>query len=112
MRVLALTHRTPFPPDRGDRIRSFHLLSRIGQKHELWLLALDDSAEDPPVREALDSFSHRHATFVQTPVGRMVGAAASYLRREPLTLGWFANAAARRQLRSWTGQTRFDVAFV
>ena len=31
MNLVAITHRTPFPPDKGDKIRTFHLLSRIAK---------------------------------------------------------------------------------
>jgi len=29
--LLFLCHRIPFPPDRGDKIRSYHLLQRLAQ---------------------------------------------------------------------------------
>ena len=47
--ILFLAHRIPFPPDRGDKIRSWHLLkhlSRLGRVH-LACFA-DDAAEHLP----------------------------------------------------------------
>ena len=29
--ILFLCHRIPFPPDRGDKIRSYHILKRLAE---------------------------------------------------------------------------------
>jgi sugar transferase (PEP-CTERM/EpsH1 system associated) len=38
--VLLLTHRLPYAPNRGDRIRSFHLLRQLAAAHDVSLLSL------------------------------------------------------------------------
>jgi sugar transferase (PEP-CTERM/EpsH1 system associated) len=46
MRVLFLTHRLPFAPNRGDRIRAYHMLRHLSEHAEVYLLSLvHDSAE-------------------------------------------------------------------
>ena len=40
MRVLYLTHRLPFAPNRGDRIRSFHLLEGLRAAADVSLVSL------------------------------------------------------------------------
>lgn len=42
MRILFLTQRFPFPPDRGDRIRSYHILRHLARSHEVSLATLTD----------------------------------------------------------------------
>jgi len=48
--LLFLAHRVPFPPDRGDKIRSFHVLRYLAQRMRVHLVAFaDDAADlDPP----------------------------------------------------------------
>ncbi len=50
MSLLFLAHRVPFPPDRGDKIRSFHILQYLAQRTRVHLVAFaDDVADyDPP----------------------------------------------------------------
>ncbi len=50
MSLLFLAHRVPFPPDRGDKIRSFHILQYLAQRTPVHLVAFaDDEADvDPP----------------------------------------------------------------
>ncbi|WP_301074887.1 TIGR03087 family PEP-CTERM/XrtA system glycosyltransferase [Sphingomonas sp.] len=46
MEILFLAHRAPFPPDRGDRIRSFNILSYLAARARVHLVAfVDDGAE-------------------------------------------------------------------
>jgi glycosyltransferase involved in cell wall biosynthesis len=48
--LLFLAHRVPFPPDRGDKIRSFHVLRYLSTRMRVHLVAFaDDAADlDPP----------------------------------------------------------------
>ncbi|WP_019516570.1 TIGR03087 family PEP-CTERM/XrtA system glycosyltransferase [Sphingomonas sp. Mn802worker] len=50
MDILFLAHRVPFPPDRGDKIRSFHILRHLAARARVHLVAFaDDSRDlDPP----------------------------------------------------------------
>ncbi|HSZ53579.1 MAG TPA: TIGR03087 family PEP-CTERM/XrtA system glycosyltransferase, partial [Caulobacteraceae bacterium] len=45
-KILFLAHRLPFPPDKGDKIRAFHVIRRLAAHHEVWLGALIDDAAD------------------------------------------------------------------
>ena len=50
MSLLLLAHRIPFPPDRGDKIRGFHILQYLATRTQVHLVAFaDDAADfDPP----------------------------------------------------------------
>jgi sugar transferase (PEP-CTERM/EpsH1 system associated) len=46
MRILALTHRLPYAPDRGDRLRAYHILKYLNSRADLELVSLvHDDAE-------------------------------------------------------------------
>lgn len=44
--ILFLSHRLPYPPDRGDRIRSWHVLQRLARIAPVHVVAPVDSADD------------------------------------------------------------------
>jgi sugar transferase (PEP-CTERM/EpsH1 system associated) len=46
MRILLLTHRLPYPPNKGDKIRSFNLLEYLAKRHEVFLACPVDEPED------------------------------------------------------------------
>jgi sugar transferase (PEP-CTERM/EpsH1 system associated) len=52
--ILFLAHRAPFPPDRGDRIRSYNILKYLAARARVHLVAFtDDAAEMTPEHRAL-----------------------------------------------------------
>ena len=55
MRILFLTHRLPYAPNRGDRVRAFHIESTLRQFTQIWALdrhtsSRTDLREQPRVR--------------------------------------------------------------
>ena len=56
--LLFLAHRIPWPPDRGDKIRSWHVLRHLGRHATVHLACFADDAADaahlPALREAMN----------------------------------------------------------
>jgi sugar transferase (PEP-CTERM/EpsH1 system associated) len=46
VRILFLTHRLPYAPNRGDRIRAYHLLRVLAHEHEVHLVSLVHDADE------------------------------------------------------------------
>jgi sugar transferase (PEP-CTERM/EpsH1 system associated) len=45
-KLLFLSHRIPYPPDKGDKIRSWHILRHLAERNEVHLGAFIDDPED------------------------------------------------------------------
>ena len=95
--LLFLAHRLPYPPDRGCRIRAYHLLAQLARHHRVHLLTFADGGQQPrswwPLRELC-------ATVEVMPLPRLRAYARTALRspyRQPLTLSYFRS---RRMLRA------------
>ncbi|GGE86983.1 TIGR03087 family PEP-CTERM/XrtA system glycosyltransferase [Massilia psychrophila] len=59
--LLLLIHRIPYPPNKGDKIRSYHLLKHLAQSYRVHLATFVDDADDwqhVPRVEALCASSH------------------------------------------------------
>ena len=52
--VLFLVHRIPYPPNRGDRIRYFHILKYLSKRANVYLATLADEAVEPEAGERAD----------------------------------------------------------
>jgi sugar transferase (PEP-CTERM/EpsH1 system associated) len=44
--LLLLVHRIPFPPNKGDKVRSFHLLQHLARHYRVWLGTFVDDPDD------------------------------------------------------------------
>ena len=46
LRILVLTHRLPYAPNRGDRIRAYHLIRLLARRHQVRLVSLIHDARE------------------------------------------------------------------
>jgi sugar transferase (PEP-CTERM/EpsH1 system associated) len=111
-RVLYLTHRVPFPPDKGDRIRNYHLLRQMAARGWVWLGCLADEPVSPESVAELARLCERVAVVPTGRVARWVRAGWSLLRGNSLSEGAFAGPGLRRVIREWAAEVRFDAAIV
>ncbi len=54
--LLFLCHRIPYPPNKGDKIRSFHLLHHLSQHFDIYLGSFVDDPEDWPWAPEVEKF--------------------------------------------------------
>lgn len=87
--LLFLAHRIPYPPDKGDKIRSFHLLRHLARRHEVHLGAFIDDRRDWAHVAELKRIC-KDACFVALPPMRArLHSLAALATGEPLTLRYF-----------------------
>lgn len=99
-----LCHRLPYPPDRGCRTRSFHLLSALARRYRVHLLTFADvgqRAEDwAPLREICAGVE-----VLPLPAARAyLRTALHSWRPRPLTLSYFHSGPLHRRLRELAGE--------
>jgi polysaccharide biosynthesis protein PslH len=72
LRILFLTHRLPYRPDRGDRIRAYHMLRILAQRSEVHVVSLvHDDAEAAHARDL-------HTLAASVTVARVSSARRKY----------------------------------
>ncbi len=94
MSLLFLAHRVPFPPDRGDKIRSFHILQYLAQRTRVHLVAFaDDEADfDPP---AMFTDMLASCTILPRDKSQKRAAIEALATGKPVSLTAFASPAMR-----------------
>ena len=107
-RALYLTHRVPYPPDKGDRIRNFHLLRQLSRRAEVWLGCLADEPVSADTMAELNRHCERVAVVPVSGKRRWVRAGLSFVGGQSLSEGAFAEPALAKVIREWTAETRFD----
>ena len=45
-KLLYLVHRLPYPPNKGDKVRSYHLLKHLAARHSVFLGTFVDDPDD------------------------------------------------------------------
>ena len=110
-RVLFLTHRLPYAPNRGDRIRSFQLLKRIRGKFKVDLISLihDDEEASHVDDDALTDLVES-VTPVRVPrIRNLLRGAVSLPGRRPLTHSLLNAPAMTRTIEEVYDRNRPDL---
>jgi sugar transferase (PEP-CTERM/EpsH1 system associated) len=105
--VLYVVHRVPYPPDKGDRIRAFHLLRYLSRRAAVHLACL---ADEPLAEEARATLHRYCARLAVVPLGdrsRWLWALASVAQGRTVSEGAFHSPALCRALQSWAADTSF-----
>jgi len=109
--LLFLAHRLPFPPNKGDKVRSFHFLRHLAQRYRVYLGAFVDDPADWPHVEALRGLCAEMCIEPIVPWSKRARSAAGLLRGEALTLGYFRSRRLQQWVKEVTGRTRIARAF-
>ncbi len=96
--ILFLAHRVPFPPDRGDRIRSHHLLKALAQAGPVHVGCFGEG--DAAAEAALADIAASHCIVPRTKPLPLAGIEA-VLAGKPVSLTAFHS----RQLEGWVRET-------
>jgi sugar transferase (PEP-CTERM/EpsH1 system associated) len=108
--ILFLAHRVPFPPDRGDKIRSFHMLRHLAARGRVHLAAFADDPRDMD-RPELAAFTASRAIVRRTKTQLVAGVQALASSR-PLSLTAFDHAAMRRAVGEVLAREDIEAIFV
>ncbi len=97
MSVLFLAHRMPWPPDRGDKIRSYHMLRWMAGRTPVHVAAFVDQLDDWQYQDALDAVAA--STILEPRMRPMWKAGARALATgRPVSLTAFDSATMRRKI--------------
>ncbi len=94
--LLFLCHRIPFPPDKGDKIRSYRWLKALGGSYRVHLATFVDDPLDWAHTETVRAYC---ASALFRPLERRrqsLASLAGLLDGRPLTLPFYADRALRR----------------
>lgn len=99
--LLLLIHRIPYPPNKGDKIRSYNLLKHLARDYRVHLATFVDDADDwqhVPTVEAMCASSHFAAL---NPTLARVRSLGALLKNRSLSLDYYQDAGLQR----WVDQT-------
>ena len=111
MRVLVLTHRLPYAPNRGDRLRAFHMLQRLHTRAEVELVSFVHDDEEASHEHEVRGFVS-HVTTLRVPKARnYLHALAALPTQTPLTHALLDAPGMIHTLREITRTRRPDLVF-
>ena len=111
LKILYVTHRFPYPPNDGARVRAFHAIRHLARRNAVSVAAPLRTGEAERV-SALEALGVR---VVAAPIGGAAGLLRTCLSAglgRSASRGYFDQPALRRQLRALAAAEGFDLAIV
>ena len=106
-----LTHRIPYPPDRGDRIRAYHILQHLNKDFDVWLGCTTDEPYTELQREELRRLTVDHQIQpINARYGKLCGI-RSLCFGGAVTPAYFYRRKLARTIVDWHQSLRFDALF-
>ncbi len=97
--ILYLVHRIPYPPDKGDKVRSYHLLQHLVQRHRVHLGTFVDDPADEAHLPALRALCASVQAIPLNPRRTRVASLRGLLEGQPLTLPYYRHAGLAAWVR-------------
>jgi sugar transferase (PEP-CTERM/EpsH1 system associated) len=110
--LLFLTHRLPYPPDKGDKIHTYHLLRHLVQKHRVLLgTFVDDPQDEQHVSTVRELCADLYVARLR-PAQAGWRALSSLWRREPATVACYRDAGMSRWVQGIANRRGADAVLV
>ena len=98
--ILFLVHRLPYPPNKGDKVRSFHLLKHLAAKHRVFLGTFVDDPDDQQYVDTVKGYCADSHFASLNPRSARIRSLNGLLAGEPLTLRYYRDAG----LQDWVNR--------
>lgn len=110
--LLYLVHRLPYPPNKGDKVRSYHVLKHLVARHRVFLGTFVDDPEDEPHVDTVRALcAGLHAARLH-PMRARVASLGGLLGGQALTLRYYRDAGLRQWVQETLAREKIDAAIV
>lgn len=109
--ILFLAHRVPYPPDRGDKVRSYNVLRHLARHGDVHLAAFADDAADLGHDAALRALCKSHVVSWRGK-SRPRSVLEALATGRPASLSAFRSGEMQRHVTRLLAERRYDAIYV
>lgn len=110
--LLFLVHRLPYPPNKGDKVRSFHLLKHLAAKHRVFLgTFVDDPQDEVHVGDVRQYCADLQALRLTPHLARLASL-RGLLSKQALSVCYYGDTGLQDWVDRTLRQQRIDAAVV
>jgi hypothetical protein len=112
MRILFISHRFPYPPNRGGKIRPFQMIRHLGKKHEVMVASLAFTHQELDQGKDLGNYCAGVLSDVLPNRKRWINAGLSLVSTTPSSVAYFQSSTLLRKVREASRKQGFDGVIV
>lgn len=112
MKLLFLTSRLPYPPNRGDRLRAFHFLRELSETHEITLVSFIANETERAYIPMLSPYCAAIHVVKQSLWQSVTAVLRNLWQPQPLQLHYYESVIMRQLVGQLVAEGQFDAAYV
>ncbi len=110
--LLYLVHRMPYPPDKGDKVRSYHLFMHLAARHRVFVGTFVDDPADEAHVETLRSMCADLCAVKLDPRAARLRSLAGLATGEALTVRYYRHAGLRQWVERIAAEQSIDAVVI
>ena len=110
-KILYLCHRIPYPPNKGDKIRSFNEIKYLSKSYTIDLITLADEPNDLKYIENLQEYCRKLKIFPLNKSIAKIKGFLSLMTGKSISQGYFYNKRFQHTLNQWYLSENYDAVF-
>ncbi len=111
MKIIFICHRIPYPPNKGDKIRSYNLLKYLSSHHDIYLFCQIDDSKDIEHIASVDTLVKNVFFDVINPEFKKITSSTALLRGRPISIRYFYSTKLQNQLDDLLDRKFVDMIF-
>ena len=110
--LLYLVHRIPYPPNKGDKVRSYHILKHLAARHRVFMGTFADDPDDMQHVARLSKLCAGLRVVELSPRLARLRSVSGFAANEPLSVAYYRNAELARWVDTTLKSERIDACLV
>jgi sugar transferase (PEP-CTERM/EpsH1 system associated) len=107
--ILFVCHRFPFPPHGGAKVRAFHMIRHLAQRHTVTVASLVRSREEAAEGAGIAPYCARYEMARVHAPAQVLRMLACLPTPRPSSLAYFSSVALARRIDALVARERFDL---
>ena len=107
--ILFLCHRIPYPPNKGDKIRSYNILKHLSEKNNVSVGFLVDEPKDlnhiPKLKQQVENLFYDQ---IHTRKKKIQSAAKAFIQGKPVTVPFFYSSQLQNEIDTFLDNHSVD----
>lgn len=111
MNLLYVTHRIPYPPNKGDKIRAYNILCHLAQKHDVFLATLIDEPADQRYIPSVSAKVKEFCWDTIHPTSKKLTSSMAWLHGNSASAAYFYSRKVQHWIDNLIDRVELDAVF-
>jgi sugar transferase (PEP-CTERM/EpsH1 system associated) len=112
MRILVLTSRLPYPPNRGDRLRAYNFIKSFSREHEIHLISFISDESEQAYTKEMEEYCQKVDVVQLSRQQSALYVGINVWRNQPLQSLYYRSSKMQSLVSDKLSELEFDVIYI